>query len=287
MTDTLAPRIISMLPSAVMVTERVYKARVKSGAEWRKFKDRIRVEISVGAEYHNGPKFAAVKDLINRNHLAWIKNYGDGKKTRAADDPRIAAVDLCINCTLQRHNTIAEGVDVRKATFAAFEEGTAWRSRHQPLIDQILVPVTIHRWPDWTGSPAFEDKLRRIKALAAADRAFSDAVSADIETILERRKKSGKQPRNDGAFRICSLEYIHEELAAFSLMPPAVVIYPGSNLASVEYFLAQTVPGLELLSSVHRMRIDFDKGNAAALARAPDRHSPPARKPPARAYDAA
>ena len=200
MTDTLAPRIISMLPSAVIVTERVYKARVKSGAEWRKFKDRIRVEISVGAEYHNGPKFAAVKDLINRNHLAWIKNYGDGKKTRAADDPRIAAVDLCINCTLQRHNTIAEGVDVRKATFAAFEEGTAWRSRHQPLIDQILVPVTIHRWPDWTGSPAFEDKLRRIKALAAADRAFSDAVSADIETILERRKKAANSHATTGHF---------------------------------------------------------------------------------------
>jgi hypothetical protein len=35
--------------------------------------------------------------------------------------------------------------------------------------------------------------------------------------------------------------------------------------------------GDELPSSVHRTRIDFDRGKAALLARAPDRHSPPGR----------
>jgi hypothetical protein len=91
----------------------------------------------------------------------------------------------------------------------SFDEGTAWRERHQPLIDQILVPVAVHRWPDWTGPadfetgvrsirahsggetartelaalivrrrPGFENQLRRIKALAQADRIFRDAVPA-------------------------------------------------------------------------------------------------------------
>jgi hypothetical protein len=35
--------------------------------------------------------------------------------------------------------------------------------------------------------------------------------------------------------------------------------------------------GDELLSSVHRTRIDFDRGKATLLARAPDRHSAPGR----------
>ena len=284
MSSVSAP--LSLLPGAAMVTAPVYKARVKSGAEWRKVKDRIRIEISVGAEYHNGPKFAAVVDLINRNHQAWVGRYGDGKKTPPADDPRIVAVDLCINCTLQRHNKIAERVDAAEATQETFEEGTAWHERHQPLIDQLLVPVSVHRWPDWIKSPAFGNQLRRIKALSKADGTFGDAVRADIDTILERRTRHGKQPRDEAAFRKCSLDYIHEELAAFALMPPAVVIYPGSNLASVEYFLTHRVPGLELLSSVHRTRIDFDKGKAVLLARARDRQAPPGRNR-ARALDVA
>lgn len=282
MTD--APAIIGISPSAVLLTQPAYKARVKSGAEWRRFKDRIRIEISVGADYHNGPKFAAVKDLINRNHLAWLKAYE--KRTPSADDPRIAAVDLCINCTLQRYNKIAEGIDAETATREAFEEGTAWRVRHQPVIDQIQVPVTVYRWPDWTGSPGFETKLQRIRALGEADPAFRDAVNADIETILARRKKHGRQPRDEVAFRSCSLDYIQEELAAFALMPPAVVIYPGSNLASVEYFLSRAVPGLEGLSAVHRVRIDFEKGKPAILAGRPARPEPSVPRR-ARGFDAA
>jgi len=56
-------------------------------------------------------------------------------------------------------------------------------------------------------------------------------------------------------------------------MPPAVVIYPASNLRSVEYFLTHTVAGLELLSTVHRTRIDFDKIHAPMAAGMTNRHS--------------
>jgi hypothetical protein len=313
MSDARASRL-GMAASAGAVTEPAYKARVKSGAAWRAVKDRIRVEISVGAEYHNGPKFAAVKDMINRNHLAWLERYGDGKRVPPADEPCIEAVDLCINCTLQRYNRIADGENVVAATVGTFDDGTAWRERHQPLIDQIAVPVLVHRWPDWTGPanfetelwrirargegedtraelaaliarrrPGFENKLRRVKALAQADGAFRDLVKADIDTILERRIKHGKAPRDEAAFRASSLDYIHEELAAFALMPPAVVVYPGSNLGSVEYFLTHTVPGLELLSTVHRARIDFDRGNAVVPGREPERHTPRGNTPAAAA----
>ena len=290
-----------------------YKARVKSGAGWRTGKDRIRIEISVGAEYHEGTKFAALKELINRNHRAWLEKYGSGRRMPPADDPCIEAVDLCINCTLQRHNRIAEGADAVTATLETFDAGTAWRERHQALIEEILVPVLVYRWPDWIGAanfateltrlraqakdeasraalaaliaqrrPGFENKLRRIMALAQADSTFRDAVRTDIETILERRVRNDKAPRDEAAFRAASRDYIHEELAAFALMPPAVVMYPGGNLASVEYFLARTVPGLELLSAVQRTRIDFDRTNATTPAHNPSRQSrddPAARAP--------
>jgi hypothetical protein len=290
-----------------------YKARVKSGAGWRTGKDRIRIEISVGAEYHEGAKFAALKELVNRNHRAWLEKYGSGRRIPPADDPCIEAVDLCINCTLQRHNRIAEGADAVTATLETFDAGTAWRERHQSLIDEVLVPVLVHRWSDWIGPvnfaaelarlraqengeasraalaaliaqrrPGFENKLRRITALAQADSNFRNAVEADIETILERRVRTGKPPRDEAAFRAASRDYIHEELAAFALMPPAVVMYPGSNLVSVEYFLARTVPGLELLSTVQRTRIDFDRTNATAPQHNPSRQSPH-NDPPARA----
>lgn len=299
------PTHTGLSPDAAALAEPAYKARVKSGAAWRTLMDRIRVEISVGWEYHNGPKFAAVVDLINRNQLAWLEKYGSGRRIPPADEPRIEAVDICINCTLQRHNRIAEGVDVITATLDAFDDGTAWRERHQPLIDRIAVPVAVHRWPDWTGPadfeaelrrireqgggedaraelatliarhrPGFENKLRRIEALAHADPAFRDAVDGDIATVLDRRSKAGKGPRDEAAFRDCSRDYIHEELAAFALMPPAVVIYPASNLRSVEYFLTHSVPGLELLSTVHRTRIDFDRIHAPVPIAIPDRHSP-------------
>lgn len=130
--------------------------------------------------------------------------------------------------------------------------------------------------------PDFENNLRRIERLAMTDPTFRTAVDADIETIIERRHKNGRPPSNAAVFRDCSRSYTHEELAAFALMPPAVAVYPGSNLASVAYFLTRRVPGLDLLSAVHRMRIDFERPNATAPAHNPSRQSPHD-DPPARA----
>ena len=49
-----------------MTTDFDYSVRVKNGAGWRKH-NRIRLMISVGKEYHEGKKLAAVVNWINRN----------------------------------------------------------------------------------------------------------------------------------------------------------------------------------------------------------------------------
>jgi hypothetical protein len=67
-----------------MATEFDYSVRVKSGSGWRQF-SRVRLMISVGKDYHEGKKLAAVARWINRN-------------------PHIQEVHISDNDFLQRHN---------------------------------------------------------------------------------------------------------------------------------------------------------------------------------------
>jgi hypothetical protein len=119
-----------------MTNNHDYSVRVKNGAGWRAF-SRLRLMISVGKEYHEGKKLAAVVSWINRN-------------------PGIHDVHISVNDLLQRHNYMAAGMSEREAHQAALDEGALWMARNAETLAAIKPGTFFTQWDDWFGRADFE-----------------------------------------------------------------------------------------------------------------------------------
>ncbi|MEJ0061878.1 MAG: hypothetical protein WDO70_01390 [Alphaproteobacteria bacterium] len=218
-----------------------YSVRIKNGAGWRAY-DTVRLMISVGAPYHEGMKFAALVDWLNRS--ANIKH-----------------VIVSVNDTLQRYNLIAGGVNDRAAKIVALAEGAMWLARVQDSLSDLKKPYSISRWNEWIDRPDFPQHMQLIGRQAESNPDFTSAIMQDIEGIISRWKARGIVIGNEAAFREQSINYIKEESAVFNMMTldcDAAEIYPGSELASALYFNTNPViPGLEGLAKRYFTRIDF------------------------------
>ncbi|MBN1684433.1 MAG: hypothetical protein JW855_03230 [Gammaproteobacteria bacterium] len=89
------------------------------------------VPISVGQEYHEGEKFEAAIDLINRSQF----------KTCT-----IMVCDL-----LQRHNLqiYDENLDDKTASEKMVQEGKAWLERNNEYINRLEIPHFVDTWDTW------------------------------------------------------------------------------------------------------------------------------------------
>lgn len=235
-----------------------YSVRVKTGKGWRQH-NRVRLLVSVGQQYHEGAKLAAVVAWINRN-------------------PEIREVHVSVNGYLQRHNLIAAGMPANDAGEAALAAEVRWMERNRGILADIRsAGCYMTRWRDWFDRPEFAVRLASLDAYArtqqeanAARQAqnlrplptLDDAIECDATAFAGRKVNPESEPEMHDRLVAHSRDYVREELSVFAMQAealPAAEVYPGSNLASAVYLLGRDDLPAPLRSLARRefTRIDF------------------------------
>lgn len=226
---------------------------MKSGAAWREIRT-VRLLISVGSPQHDGEKFAATVDWINRNSDV------------------IDNVIISVNDDLQRYNFAANENRVG-ASIKARSMGDQWMAAHMEVIQQIKPNVQIVRWRDYMSEPEYKAFKAEIDIAYAEIPEFRDAVHTDAKAFLERQEKKhmiAYTGEAKAALLKAGQAYILEELAVFAMLvknKPAAEVYPGSNLSSADYWIKNSPPQCpkinETMGRRRYFRCDFSKLSTA------------------------
>lgn len=207
--------------------------------EDRKFfnKSRCIVPISVGQPIHEGSKFAATMELINRTFKECV---------------------ILIDDVVQRHTMrIAEPkLDEHELYNKAKLEGQQWLSRNKKSCDLLDIPFKIITWEKWLNHKNFTFAYKEILNQYNNNIALRQAFCENIEDFLDRYKKNNNKIKfnYDMAFSLC-LDYLKEECACMCLWTEeecAFEVYPhGRNKAmsaTYKFIIQEKYP--HLLKSV-------------------------------------
>ncbi|MDB5492345.1 MAG: hypothetical protein JWO78_2194 [Micavibrio sp.] len=227
-----------------------YSVRVKTGANWQNYST-CRLQISVGQAYHEGAKFEAT--------INWVKE-------------RFDSVIICVNDTLQRHNTLfMDGGDDDTVARRWSCEGANWIARHKDLL-ATLEDCTVYKWDAWRNQENYTSIREQVDHFYETNDLFHNAINANIQTFWDRNAISyeDRHELDFTKFARHSLRYLLEETAVFSIMfdqIEAVDIYPGTVLLPAFLFRGNPVPGMpEGLDKGAFTRIDFKRNSAKALS---------------------
>ncbi|GAA4642382.1 tRNA-dependent cyclodipeptide synthase [Gordonia humi] len=167
--------------------------------------------VSVGADYHEGEKFGATIDLLNRSGFARVT---------------VAVAD-----TLQRHNVDA-------APGEAYElsrrRGDQWLARNRPLLDLLTADVDVLRWDTALSDPDYPRALDRVREAYRSDDEYAAAIDATIDRFVARRGEGG--PDEDRIWNGCRT-YLLEEVPIIQPLWAAkgydFVVYPQQISAAM------------------------------------------------------
>lgn len=223
-----------------------YAVKVKSEqstAPWQAFTV-ARAQISIGQDYHEGEKLAALS--------AWLA-------------PRFESVDICVNDTLQRFSLMFDHDIARDAAFAtALHDGDTWLARNGALF--TAPHVNLIRWNRWLEDSRFADTHAKIATLYQSNTEFHHAIDGNIQSLWERRLRlyPGRyEPARFLHFAELSRQYLLEEISAFSLMytdKTAIDVYPGTTIFAALVFQGRAVDGAPAgLGNGHFCRVDFSR----------------------------
>lgn len=222
-----------------------YKVKPKHGDDWKKF-DHVRLQISVGQQYHEGEKLKATID--------WAV-------------ARFKTVTVCVNDTLQR-NTISftEKITPSLAVTKAKLAGDSWITRNQERLNHSS--ITIKRWDEWINHSDYRDIYQELDHVYRTNNRFSSALKENINDFWQRRSDidSATYSRERyPTFYEASRDYLLEEGAAFILMSKikkGIDVYPGTILKCFTE-MKQDIKHGELFER-NFLRIDFSKNKNAA-----------------------
>lgn len=144
--------------------------------------------VSVGADYHEGERFGATVDLLNRENFARIT---------------IGVAD-----TLQRHNEPTGGATERYERTR--RRGDAWLHRNRPYLDMLRAPTDTLRWDTALSHPRYPTLHSRVRAAYRDDERYRSAVDATLDRFIDRRRSRGEE-FDEVAVRAGCLTYILEE----------------------------------------------------------------------------
>ena len=214
----------------------------QSTHSWQDF-DIVRLQISVGQEYHEDEKMDATAD--------WCA-------------PRFDRVMVCVNDTLQRFNMMFEdGLSEQDAYLKSQQQGREWVDRNIEKFAGVG-HLEVKRWESWKKDAHFSDTLKNIKQLYESDSEFKTAIDDNIQSIWDRRGKVSPALYTDSRrdeFNDLSRRYLLEEIAVFSLMyeqQEAIDIYPGTAIFAALVFQDKDTKGAPSgLGKGRFCRIDF------------------------------
>ncbi len=120
--------------------------------------------VSVGADYHEGEKFGATVDLLNRSGFSRVT---------------VAVAD-----TLQRHNL---DVPPGEAYRLSRRRGDQWIARNRPLLDLLTADVDILRWDTALSDPAYPHALDDVRTAYETNADYAAAIDSTIDRFVSRR----------------------------------------------------------------------------------------------------
>jgi len=192
--------------------------------------------ISVGQEVHEGNKFAATVELVNRS---------------------FAACTLLIDDSLQRHSMALDGS--QNADFfyeTSVLAGDLWLERNKQYYKNLSILQEIIRWDRWLKHPRYLEQQAQIKSLMAEDGTYQQSFESTVDEFLRRfyARLSENILDRERARSLC-LDYLIEECSAFCLwteLKAEFEVYPNRRSlalqATFERFVQPLYP--ELLYAV-------------------------------------
>jgi tRNA-dependent cyclodipeptide synthase len=191
----------------------VMRARAGGGGAF----PRCRLDVSVGQPYHEGEKFKAAVD--------WVNRYAGAP---------FDSCDLIVVDSLQRHTTVAlEGLEPVAAYCRAIRAGDEWLARNREAIAAFAVPMRLWRWDELLASPRYAELRTRLERLLVAEPRFGDAIRRGAAQFAERLRQRGVPLRDEDRLLRCSTDYLLEEMAVIAFLQedrPGIDCYPGSWL---------------------------------------------------------
>ena len=168
--------------------------------------------VSVGAEYHEGEKFGATVDLLNRSEFGHVT---------------VAVAD-----TLQRHNL---EVPSARAYDRSRRLGDQWVARNRPLLDLLTAETDILRWDDALVDPRYPRALSDVRAAYTSNTRYRQAIDSTIDRFVARR--DGEAGDIDDVRHRC-LTYLLEEVPIIQPLWAAqgydFVVYPQHISAAMQ-----------------------------------------------------
>lgn len=219
-----------------------YKVKIKSNCDWQS-RDTIRLEISVGQEYHEDDKLKAT--------IAWA-------------EARFKNIVILVNDTLQRYNAmLEENLSPDDAYNTSLKSGSDWLDRY----NDILSNCCIVRWDEWRNHVDYAMTYDMVINQYSQNVPFRKSINKALGNAWERKSRYLGEGQKDRFF-ILSLQYLLEETACLALAYkafPGVSAYPGTFLEMWSMFVDRDIDGApEGLKNAQCMRIDFSRNKTKA-----------------------
>lgn len=175
--------------------------------------------ISVGQESHEGERFAATINLINKSFKSCIISLYD---------------------SIQRY-TMALNSGQPPAYFhqASVREGELWLERNKQYYDYLSIPKQVHRWDTWINHREFTEQKNKLLSLIDTDPSYKASFDTTIDKYLERYCKNSIGTTNFDVSRAKKLcfEYVLEECAVLCVWPELncqFEVYPSVHNDAIE-----------------------------------------------------
>ncbi|MGD9108289.1 MAG: hypothetical protein PVI75_03870 [Gammaproteobacteria bacterium] len=182
------------------------------------------IHISVGQEYHEGEKFIATMDLINRTFKS-------------------CTIMLCD--TLQRHSLRIKYPELSDDELynKALALGDEWLKRNSCAYKYLSIDSKIMRWDEWLNHDEYTKYRKQIDELYKNDAEYRNKIHATINKFLERQGLLNDKM----SFKLCET-YILEEcpilVPLWAQTGCEFIIYPrfrtAAMLATYQYFVGNT-----------------------------------------------